>query len=321
MSVYPYKLVPLYKEKIWGGRALERFFGRQLPAGSKVGESWELADLPPTGPDGETESVVANGPDAGRTVAALLREKPDELLGAARPWEGGRLPLLLKVLDANDILSLQVHPDEKTAAQMGPPIRTKTECWYVLKSFDGYILKGIKPGVTAKRFRQAMDSDKAVGELVERFDVAEGDFHYLPAGTVHALGAGVVVAEIQIPSDTTFRVTDWGRGREIHVEEAMRSIHFQPLAAEPPGAGGDVLAVTPYFTVRKCVAPQSRRQLSTGRCMAWMVLGGRGRILSDSAERAVPVGLLQTVLLPAGLAGAELAVEKEMTFLEVVLPQ
>ncbi|MCK4623685.1 MAG: mannose-6-phosphate isomerase, partial [Phycisphaerae bacterium] len=106
MSVYPYKFEPVYKEKIWGGRALERLFGRDLPAGEKIGESWELADLP------EGQSVVSNGPDAGKTLNSLLAEKADEILGPNVTTDEGRFPLLLKLLDANDILSLQVHPDE-----------------------------------------------------------------------------------------------------------------------------------------------------------------------------------------------------------------
>lgn len=321
MGVYPYRFVPIYKEKIWGGRSLERFFRRRLPRGKKIGESWELADLAPTEDDSQTESVVANGPDAGKTITALLREKPDEILGAARPWKAGRFPLLLKVLDANDTLSLQVHPDEPTAAEMGLPAEAKTECWYILKSFNGSILKGLKPGVTPEQFRQAMGSDDAVAELVERIQVQEGQFHYLPAGTVHALGAGVVLAEIQIPSDTTFRVTDWGRGREIHLEEAMRCIHFEPLPAVPPGAGGDVLLATRYFTVRKRVLPAGRHELPGGRPAAWMVLSGHGQIVSDSAEKTVSVGVLDTVLIPAGLASSALNAQQEMTFLEITLPK
>lgn len=317
MSVYPYKFAPIYKEKVWGGRSLERFFGRSLPPGRRIGESWELADLPPAEGDRDTESVVANGPDAGKTIQALLREKSGEVLGRARAWEEGRFPLLLKILDANERLSLQVHPDERTAAEMGPPARPKTECWYVLKSSDGYILKGVRPGVGAEQFARVISDDEAVLELLERVEVREGDFHYLPAGTVHALGAGVVVAEVQIPSDTTFRVSDWGRGRQIHVKEALRSIHYEPSSPTPPAAGGDVLLRTPYFTVRKRVLPPGREQLAGGHCAAWMVLGGRGQIL----PQAVPVALLETVLIPAGLDQPELAVEEEMTFLEITLPQ
>jgi len=320
VSVYPYKFVPICKEKLWGGRNLERLFGRRLPAGKKIGESWELADLPPTDEAGPSESVVANGPDAGRTLNDLLRARGVEILGRARPWETGRFPLLVKLLDANDILSLQVHPDEAAAAELGPPARTKTECWYVLDSRGGYILKGVKPGVTAERFRRALGDDDELLELVRRVEVKAGDFHYLPAGTVHALGPGVVVAEIQIPSDTTYRVSDWGRGREIHVEEAIRCIHFEPSEASPPGAGGEMLLRTEYFSVRKRRLRPGRLPLAEGRCTARTILSGAGRLTWPGGREPLPLRPGDTVLVPAGLAAATLEPAEEMALLEVDLP-
>jgi len=337
MSVYPYKFVPIYKDRMWGGRRLERLFGRQLPPGKNIGESWELADLPPTDRDRETESVVANGPDAGKTLNELLRDRRRQILGSARPWDDGRFPLLLKVLDANERLSLQVHPDEQTAKEMGPHARPKTECWYVLKSSGGYILKGVKPGVTRERFAEAAGRDEALLELVQRFEVRDGDFHYLPAGTVHALGAGLVVAEVQIPSDTTFRVSDWGRGREVHLAESLRCIHFAPGPAADPAealeaasardasqgvAGDEMLLRTPYFSVRKRLLPPGPAELRAGACAVWMVLAGRGKILSEAAAApSVPLGRLETVLVPAGLAAPTAVIDEQMTVLEITLPR
>ena len=314
MSVYPYKFQPIYKEKIWGGRALERMFGRELAGGAKIGESWELADLD------EGISIVANGPDAGKGLTELIAEKGDEILGSVPPLAGGRFPLLLKLLDANDILSLQVHPDERAAAEIGPPAAMKTECWYVLENREGYILKGVAEGVTEDDFRRALsagDDAEALGGLVRRFDVSAGDFHYLPAGTVHALGAGVVVAEIQTPSDTTYRVSDWGRGREIHVSQALRCIHFTP-PPEPPGAGGDVLVAAPHFVVRRLQAAPGETPLTPEKCTALMVLCGAGRIASGGGAAEFRSG--DTVLIPAGAAGPTLLAEEQVTYLEVTLP-
>jgi mannose-6-phosphate isomerase len=315
VSVYPYKFVPVYKEKIWGGRALERLFERPLPPRAMIGESWELADLP------EGQSLVAEGPEAGRSLNALLKDKGGDVLGGTPPTADGRFPLLLKLLDASDILSLQVHPDEEAARAIGPSAVPKTECWYVLESRRGYILKGVKPGLAEQAFRQALsagDDAEALRRLVQRFDVKAGDFHYLPAGTVHALGPGVVVAEVQTPSDTTYRVSDWGRGRAIHVEEALRCIHFAP-PAEPPGAEGDVLVRTPYLSVRRVVREAGEEQLPVGRCAAWMVVAGRGRLAGDPGP-AVQLRPGETVLVPAGMETRTWTVQEQMTVLEVLLP-
>ena len=311
MDVYPYKFQPIYVEKIWGGRALERLFARSLSAGASIGESWELADLD------EGESVVANGPDAGKTLNELMREKGPALMGGVQPLANGRFPLLLKLLDANDILSLQVHPDADAVARLGPPAALKTECWYVVESREGFILEGVAEGVTKGDFEQVLaggDDPAALERMARRIDAAAGDFHWLPAGTLHALGAGVVVAEIQTPSDTTYRVSDWGRGREIHVSEAMQCIHFESTPP-PPGAGGEVLVRCPFFAVRKRRMPAGETALDVGSLSAWMVLAGRGRV-NDT-----PLAAGDTVLLAAGLDAATLVADEAMTLLDVTGPE
>ncbi|MCD4699528.1 MAG: class I mannose-6-phosphate isomerase [Phycisphaerae bacterium] len=324
MSVYPYKFEPVYKEKIWGGRALERLFDRPLPAGAKIGESWELADLP------EGQSVVSGGPDAGKTLNSLLAEKAGEILAPDIATDDGRFPLLLKLLDANDILSLQVHPDEQAADELGPPAKFKTECWYILESRSGYILKGLMPGVTEADFRRAIAAEdegekNAFGDLLVRFDVRAGDFHYLPAGTVHALGPGVVVAEIQTPSYTTYRLSDWGRGRDVHVEEAMKCIHFDSAGStglKPvPPPGDDVLVSTPWFIVRRLVEPEGERQPDSGECKAWMVLAGKGQIVCGGLDKPVSLSAGDTILLPACIKEPSLTAEEQMTLLEITIPK
>ena len=315
VDIYPYKFEPIYKEKIWGGRNLERLFRRPLPPGKKIGESWELADLK------EGTSVVANGPAAGKTLTDLTAELGEKLLGGAEPTSGGRFPLLLKFLDANDILSLQVHPDAQAAAKIGGDAAPKTECWYVVESRGGYIYKGLKGGVAADQLREAIQSD-TVESLVRRYDVAAGDFHYLPAGTVHAIGPGVVVAEVQTPSDTTYRVTDWGRPREIQVERSMQCIHFEPPCDKPPGAVSNRLLATDDFSV--CLCAENRGEPAgppEGSCAALMVLSGRGRIQHKGRrETAVSFHGGETILLAAALEGAVLIPESPCTYLEIKLP-
>ncbi|HAU38450.1 MAG TPA: mannose-6-phosphate isomerase [Phycisphaerales bacterium] len=315
MGLYPLKFTPIYKEKIWGGRSLERLFGRRLPPGAKVGESWNLADL------AEGASAVSNGPLEGTTLTELTAREGANLLGAARPLDNGRFPLLLKLLDANDILSLQVHPDERAAAEI-PGAALKTECWTILESRGGFIYKGVCPGVTAEQFRHAIETD-TVEQYVRRIECRDGDFHYLPAGLVHAIGPGLVVAEVQTPSDTTYRVTDWGRGREIHVERSMQCIRFELTGDEPPGAAGETLLVTPYFTVARRIARAgSPAVLPPGRCIAVMLLNGEAEIIHSGQDEAiVPAGAGDTVLFPAELQFADLNPRRDCTYLEITLPE
>jgi len=317
MDTYPLMFEPIYKEKIWGGRNLQRLFDRALPGGANIGESWELADLP------EGVSVIRNGPAAGETLTGRLRKWGRRLLGEAAASPDPRFPLLLKLLDANDMLSLQVHPDEQAVAEIGPEAVLKTECWYILESRDGYIYKGVEPGVTAEQFRRAIETN-TVEQCVRRVDVTAGDFHYLPAGVVHAIGPGVVLAEVQTPSDTTYRVTDWGRGREIHVERSLQCIRFDRTGEPAPGAAGETLLVTEYFTVaRRAAAGPMPVALPAERCAAVMILEACGaRILHEGAiESSLPVGAGDTVLLPATLRGARLTCSGPTRWLEITLPE
>lgn len=317
-DVYPLKFTPIYKEKIWGGRNLERLFGRRLPGGALVGESWELADL------SEGESVIAEGPAAGESLNDITRRWGRSLLGCAEALPDGRFPLLLKLLDAEDILSLQVHPDEQAVREIGPQAALKTECWYVVESRGGMIYKGVRAGVSPEQFRRAIETDTCE-QVVRAVPCKAGDFHFLPAGTVHAIGAGLLIAEVQTPSDTTYRVTDWGRGREIHVERSMQCIRFDLTGEPSPGAAGETLLVTDYFTVARWSGRgmDSPRPLPMGRCAALMFLCGQAAEIRCQGA-AVPVVSARagdTVLVPAGLDGAAVAAAADCQFLVITLPE
>lgn len=316
MDVYPLKFSPIYKEKIWGGRSLERLFHRELPHDTNIGESWELADLP------EGVSIVSNGEYAGRTLTDLTASLGERLLGKTRPMPDGRFPLLLKFLDAEDILSLQVHPDSAAVAQIGGKAALKTECWYIVESRHGYIYRGIIPGTTPVEFKRAIETDEAE-KYVKRYDCKTGDFYHLPAGTVHAVGPGLVVAEVQTPSDTTYRVTDWGRGREIHVERSMQCIHFTPTPDKAPGANGETLWVTEYFTVARRSAKAGQTfALPAGVCSAMMMLGGTAAIThAGTVEPTTPVNAGDTMLLPAAMEQPTLRAQTDTDWLEIILPQ
>ena len=252
--LYPLTFHPIFKERVWGGRRLESLYGKRLPPDATVGESWEITDRP------EGVSVIANGPLAGRTLRWLMEEHAAELLGAARAL-GGRFPLLVKILDAQDKLSLQVHPPAALAAFLGG--EPKTEMWYITDATpDAALFVGLKRGVTRAQF-EARVADGTVAECFHRVNVRAGDAMFLPSGRVHAIGAGSVLFEIQQNSDTTYRVFDWnrvgldGRPRELHVAPSLASIDFtdfEPalLRAEPSSAAADAcrtLVNDPLFRV------------------------------------------------------------------------
>lgn len=316
MDLYPLTFKPVYKKKIWGGRALERIFGRELPDGN-IGESWDLTDL------NEGVSVVAAGALAGQTLTDLTARLGALLLGRAEPAPDGRFPLLLKLLDANDILSLQVHPDADAVAAIGPPAAMKTECWQIIESRDGFIYKGVLPGVTPQQFRGAIDDD-SVEQLVRRIDVKAGEFYYLPAGTVHALGAGVVLAEIQTPSDTTYRVTDWGRGREIHVDRSMQCIRFVQPGDRVPAGDLHTLVATPHFSVQRyqLSAKDSPLVVAEKRCVALMFVGGAGGVSIDyGTGKPIIVRPGDTALIPAALDRVTVRPADCTDVLRITLPE
>jgi len=227
--LYPLTFEPIYKERVWGGERLREALGKELTGIAPVGESWELVDL-----SGD-QSRVAAGSRSGATLHDLVQMDGEALLGPAA-LDGERFPLLVKYIDASQTLSVQVHPDSEAAPRLGG--RPKSEAWYILDAEpDAVLYLGLEPGVTAASLRASLAAGE-VEKLVRRIPVRRGDLFPVPPGTVHAIGAGVLLAEVQQPSDTTYRVYDWGRlgldgqPRELHVEQALQSIHFD---AEPRG--------------------------------------------------------------------------------------
>lgn len=221
--LYPLTFRPIFKERIWGGRALEQLYAKTLPANVPIGESWEISDRP-----GDA-SVIANGPLAGKDLRWLMEHHERELLGDAKS-ANGRFPLLIKILDAQEKLSLQVHPPAHKAAELKG--ESKTEAWYIADAAPGAELYvGLKRGVTRTEFEKKIQTG-AVAECFHRVPVRAGDTMFLPSGRVHAIGAGLVIFEIQQNSDTTYRVFDWNRvgldkkPRELHIAESLASIDF-----------------------------------------------------------------------------------------------
>ena len=228
--LYPLTFYARFKERVWGGRRLEELYGKALPPAVPIGESWELSDRP-----GDI-SVVANGQFAGKDLHWLVHEFREGLLGYPPPDNRSRFPLLIKILDSCDRLSLQVHPPASKAVALGG--EPKTEFWYIAEAAPGaQLYAGLKRGCTRDEFIHRLEQG-TVEECFHRVPVQSGDAMFLPSGRVHALGAGLVIFEIQQNSDTTYRVFDWnrlgldGKPRDLHIRESLDSIDFDDFEPE-----------------------------------------------------------------------------------------
>ena len=236
---------PIFKERVWGGRSLARLYGKKLPPKVPIGESWEISDR-----HGDA-SVIANGPLAGQTLQWLMEEHAGDLLGPAKS-QRGRFPLLVKILDAQKTLSLQVHPPTRNAAELGG--EPKTEMWYIADAApSAELFVGLKRGVTQADFERKLRGG-SVADCFHRVPVRSGDAMFLPSGRVHAIGAGLVIFEIQQNSDTTYRVFDWNRvgldgaPRELHVTQSLASIDFndfEPGLLRGAFSGGHPVEIRP----------------------------------------------------------------------------
>ena len=301
MIAYPLKFRPIYKQRIWGGQKLRDVFGKELPPGEKIGESWELADLP------EDKSVIANGELAGETLRSAIDQYPKEITGDEnfpQPF-----PLLIKILDAEDVLSVQVHPDPDTCLRMGKG-EPKTECWYIIAAADDAVIyKGLKKGVTKEQFIEAIEK-RTVAEMLVKVPVEAGQCHFLPAGTAHAIGPGLLIAEIQTPSDTTYRVFDWnrlddaGKARELHIEQALESIHFDQSSDDLLVTTMGLLVDCEYFKIDKGhQAKNCELLLSPGEMKTLIMLSGCGTILGTEGG-VVEFSAGDCLLVPAAYEGA-----------------
>lgn len=318
--LYPLSFQPILKPQIWGGRNLERLYGKQLPAGVNVGESWEIADRP------EGSSIVQNGPLAGRELSWLMANQRAELIGEAQAPKG-RYPLLVKILDAQTALSLQVHPPAAAAASLeGEP---KTEMWYVTEAAPGAeLFLGLRRSTTPAVFEARLKAGTVAG-CFHRVPVHPGDAAFLPSGRVHALGAGVVLFEIQQNSNTTYRVFDWnrvdahGRSRELHVSQALACIDFadyepgliQSPTVESNGRRHRRLVIDPLFSVELVQLPLGgQMEAPAPRSLVIGVVEGQLQVGSEAG--AVELAAGQFCLVPAVLQQAHLQALRPTAFLQ-----
>jgi len=302
--LYPLRFLPRFREYIWGGRRLESVMNKQLPAGPRFAESWEIVD------HGDDQSCVSHGPLAGKTLHELIEQFGSKLLGPNVNCD--RFPLLLKFLDAHQNLSVQVHPNDDQASRQSPPDSGKTEAWVVIHSEPGSkIYAGLLEGVNRAAFLDALGRNQVL-ECLHVLEPSPGDCLFIPAGTVHALGAGLVVAELQQSSDTTFRLYDWdrlgtdGKPRALHIDEALASIDFEmgPISVSAPitleSAIHERLVSNPAFCWDRWTFTANDEPYQMGpddRCHLITVLDGRVQFESEPSGGTLLRG--DSLLLPA----------------------
>ncbi|HIE97872.1 MAG TPA: class I mannose-6-phosphate isomerase [Planctomycetes bacterium] len=320
----PLSFTPLLKQIRWGGTKLGSLLNKAVGAADDYAESWEIAD------HDSGQSVVAGGPFAGKTLRELIASHRSELLG--RQSDMSQFPLLIKFLDANDWLSLQVHPNDRQALTWNPDEKGKTEAWIIVGAEpDSQICAGLQQGVTRDEFQRHLQ-DGTVENTLHLIPAVPGDCIYVPAQTVHAIGPGIVLAEVQQQSNLTFRLHDWGRvgadgkPREIHVEESLACIDFERGPVNPVVpvelASGDhqceELVRCDYFVIRRHHSVKTIDLELDDRFRIVMVLDGRTELTTESGPLTLARG--ETLLLPASLQQAKFTPSAQVTFLEILTP-
>lgn len=309
---YPLKCQPVLKAKLWGGERLSRRFGHhQARESSNIGEAWLVADLP------EGASAIANGPLAGQPLAAAVAEWGRELLGAA--WPDAPFPLLIKILDAAADLSVQVHPSNEDCKRHFPGDHGKEEFWIILDSAHGSVHHGFCEGVASAEFERGL-AEGRLEQCLREFPVKVGDVLHLAPGTVHSIRQGVVLLEIQQPSDSTFRVYDYQRRdehgalRPLHLEQARKALNFTPapsplIASQPESCSfgtRELLIDIPAFRIERARLEGSLTWRVDPRSVQVLVLvQGAATLHSEAGELAVSAW--DAVVLPAAIGTVALA--------------
>ena len=318
----PLRFQPLLRRYLWGNRRLETHLGKRLGPGNDYAESWEICD------HGREQSVVLAGPAAGTTLGELVARRRAEIFGRLPPQP--RFPLLLKFLDAAAPLSVQVHPNDAQAARLEPPESGKTEAWVVLAADPASTISaGLRPGVTRQSLAEAIRKG-ACQDLLHRFQPRPGDCVFLPAGTVHSLGQGLLVAEIQQSSDVTFRLFDWnrlgpdGKPRPLHVEQGLRVVDFDrgPVDPQPPQPTDrpwvSRLVACDKFVLERWDFDRPQVVGGDGRFHTLCVLEGAVTVQGDPAPGPLLRG--QTALLPASAGAVRLGPLGRTVLLDAFLP-
>ena len=321
-QLYPLRFEPILRRYLWGGRRLGTVLGKSLADGNNYAESWEIVDHQ------EDQSVVAGGPLAGCPLQQLVTRYGVQLFGRHHPQE--QFPLLFKFLDSQKRLSVQVHPNDEQARQLAPPDLGKTAAWVVLAAEPGSkIYAGLKPGVDCEQLRQHVEQGTCE-QALHAFEPAVGDCLLILAGTVHALGEGLLTAEIQQASDTTFRLFDWnrvdadGHPRELHIEQSLQTIDFSrgPIAPQLPQPadrpGVEQLIRCDKFVLNRWKLDRPATMGGDRRFRLLAVIEGKLEVTGDHLDSPLQIG--DTLLLPAECGATLLTPQGRAVFLEMYLP-
>ena len=334
--MYPLRFHPIFRRYIWGGRRLADVLKKPIGDDS-CAESWEIVD------HNDDQSVVQFGDLAGQTLAGLISESAGQLLGAPTATKisnpelpenlQNRFPLLLKFLDANRALSVQVHPDDVIGRTLDPPDLGKTEAWYVMHADPGAkIYAGLKPGIDRERFAKAIEHG-FTEEALHSFEPKAGDCVFIRAGTIHAIGAGLLIAEIQQCSNTTFRVYDWdrvdsdGNSRPLHIEQSLDSTDYEigPVNPEPARATENDNAVTlaecDKFVMRRWSVGSNGSAATIGSDDSFRILAvTRGSVNVEGDPAGQPLEAGQTMLVPACVGAVDVVGTEPSEVLEIFVP-
>ncbi|WP_415371778.1 type I phosphomannose isomerase catalytic subunit [Patiriisocius sp. Uisw_047] len=321
ISLYPLKFTPILKEKIWGGSKLKELFNKK--GKGKIGESWELS-----GVKGEI-SIVSHGKLKNKSLDELITTYGSELLGekVAKQY-GAQFPLLFKYIDAAEDLSVQLHPDDALAKERHDSFG-KTEMWYIMQAeADARLLLGFNDGVDQKSYARHISENNIVG-IIKAEAVTEGDSFFLAPGTVHAIGAGIVLAEIQQTSDITYRIYDWdrpgldGNMRDLHTEDALAAIKFDAPDARlryiRNEKGVTSICESPYFRTSKinCISQIDLDYSKVDSFIVYMCVGGDATIKTSNTATQIKKG--ETLLIPACFDQISILTENA-EILEVYIP-
>ncbi len=318
----PLRFEPVFRSYLWGGDRLQAQLHKNVPSDGVWAESWEVVD------HGKDQSIVADGPWVGWSLEKLIHAFPEAILGF--DCTGKSFPLLLKYLDCNRVLSVQVHPDDAYAQKMATPDLGKTEAWYVIQAEPGAkIYAGLKRGVTKSDLAKSLKSGQ-VEPLLHVMYPQAGDCVFIPAGTVHALGDGLLVAEIQQASDTTFRLFDWNRvgpdglPRPLHIDESLEVIQFDMPAVEfcqgrfDPASGVELLVSCDKFVLERVQGEKQFDVPNDRRFRIVTVPQGKATLIVDQEKFELSLG--QSALLPAARSSTRLDVSNDSTVLLASLP-